>query len=421
MSLLLDALKKAEEAKRQATANSGGQSVTDATLGTELSLEPVNGKQAAGVAPPHSVSGSPLPDLSDHLDTVDADLAAVTTSPPLRHTPTETGSAAHGAKPRVSNLAAEQAAVRNVFATKRTPVPNRSSLWIALGLAGLAAIGVGGWLFWQIQSIGNSSAVTRPTQPTINPPAAPPAPQTVEALLPPVANPQLLESTPATYSKAATQLTPPERNERLTKSASGSESPVRITRGELKVSPTLNRAYEQLEAGDLPNAAHAYGQVLDDDPNNIDALIGMAAVSARKGDSRTAEGWYLRALESDPKNIDAYAGIINLHGQAEPQTAESNLKGLLATKPESPALNFALGNLYAGQRRWPEAQLAYFSAHTADPGNPDYLFNLAASLDQMHLPKIALDYYKAALVASNSRRAAFNAEQVKVRIAELQP
>jgi hypothetical protein len=39
----------------------------------------------------------------------------------------------------------------------------------------------------------------------------------------------------------------------------------------------------------------------------------------------------------------------------------------------------------------------------------------------MHLPKVALDYYKSALAASGSRRPSFNPDQVKARILELQP
>jgi Tfp pilus assembly protein PilF len=199
-----------------------------------------------------------------------------------------------------------------------------------------------------------------------------------------------------------------------------SESPIRISRGELRVPPALARAYEQFLANDLAGARQSYEQVLKNDRKNIDALLGLAAIALREGNAAAAETLYLKVLEADPKEASAQAGLINLRGQADPTAAESRLKGLLAAQPESPTLNFALGNLYAGQRRWPEAQLAYFNAHTADPDNPDYLFNLAASLDQMHLPKIALDYYKGALAASNGRRPAFDPEQVRARIAELQ-
>jgi tetratricopeptide (TPR) repeat protein len=51
----------------------------------------------------------------------------------------------------------------------------------------------------------------------------------------------------------------------------------------------------------------------------------------------------------------------------------------LAAQPDSPTLNFALGNLYAQQGRWNDAQQAYFRAFAGDGDNPDYQFNLASA------------------------------------------
>ena len=64
MSLLMEALKKAEEAKRR--AGEGGES-------PELTLEPLTAQNAAT---------SPLPDLAQHFATVDADLASIPTDAP---------------------------------------------------------------------------------------------------------------------------------------------------------------------------------------------------------------------------------------------------------------------------------------------------------------------------------------------------
>ncbi len=432
MSLLLDALKKAEEAKRLASAPAGAGSppTAPAPPGAELSLEPVHSAPATPPAATVTPPGSPLPDLSAHLDTVDADLAAVSTAPPRRPPqaePKRTPPAAKAAANPAANPATEQEAVRNVFAAKRTPAPKRTLLWLALGAVALLAIAIGGWFWWQLQSIGSSTMAARTPQPLSAPSqSAPPIPAPLPPQVASAPAAPITGTPPAAASAAETQeaqspLAEPARNERRAVPQAEPEGPVRISRGELKVQPALLRAVELLETDDLAGATRAYEQVLRGDARNSDALLGMAAIAIRQNDLRSAEGWYLRALEADPKDINAQAGLINLRGQADPQAAESRIKGLLASQPDSPTLNFALGNLYAGQRRWPEAQLAYFNAHTADPTHPDYLFNLAASLDHMHLPKVALDYYKAALAASSSRRPGFNPDQVKARILELQP
>ncbi|MGB5011473.1 MAG: tetratricopeptide repeat protein, partial [Candidatus Dechloromonas phosphoritropha] len=79
------------------------------------------------------------------------------------------------------------------------------------------------------------------------------------------------------------------------------------------------------------------------------------------------------------------------------------------------------GNLYSRQNRWSEAQQVYFNAVAADPDNPDYLFNLAVSLDHLRQPKLAAQHYRLALDAAQRRPAAFDSDRVQLRLAELQP
>lgn len=412
MSLLLDALKKAEAAKRQSAA-AGADAAT-----TAQELEP---------APPPPAS--PLPDLSAHIDTVDADLAAVSTAPPLRKPATprrEPG------RPPADRVDAEREAARNVFAAKRTPRPGRTPLAIALAVAGVAALGIGGWFWWQLQSLTPGSLAARPAPsfPPTSPaplPAAPSpsaSPPLTMPASPPLALPPAAEAPPSAarpLAEAAPEPDPLPRKPPPAPPAAEPESPVRITRGQLRLNPTLAQAYARLQADDSEGAANAYAQVLRSDPRNVDALLGMASVALRQGQPPLAESWYLKALEADPRDLNAQAGLINLRGRADPVAAESRLKGLLASQPDSAALNFSLGNLYAGQRRWAEAQQAYFNAHTADSTHPDYLYNLAASLDHLHLPQLALDYYQSALAAAARRPPSFDAARVRARVIELQP
>ena len=161
--------------------------------------------------------------------------------------------------------------------------------------------------------------------------------------------------------------------------------------------------------------------MLTTDPRNAEALHGIAAIALRQGKPAEAQAAFLRILEANPSDPAAQAGLIGLNGQIDPVAGESRMKSLLAAQGEMPVVSFALGNLYARQERWSEAQQAYFNAVTADAGNPDYLFNLAISLDQLHQPKLAAQYYGQALAAAESRPAAFNRVQAVRRVHELQP
>jgi tetratricopeptide (TPR) repeat protein len=92
---------------------------------------------------------------------------------------------------------------------------------------------------------------------------------------------------------------------------------------------------------------------------------------------------------------------------------------LLAQQPDATFLNFALGNQYAVQGRWEDAQSAYFRAFSADPEHPDYAYNLAVSLDHLRQPRLALEYYQRALALAGKRAVGFNSAQVEARIREL--
>jgi tetratricopeptide (TPR) repeat protein len=182
----------------------------------------------------------------------------------------------------------------------------------------------------------------------------------------------------------------------------------------------IERGYRHFQSGNLAAARSDYEQVLRRAPYNTDALNGLAAIALRNGDTQAAESYYQRTLEADPQDATALAAMVGLRGKADPVQAESRLKVLAAAQPDAHATHFALGNFYAGQGRWKEAQQAYFRAYTGEPDNPDYQFNLAVSLDQLRQPRQALQYYQGALSAAATRPAAFDAAQASARVRELQ-
>lgn len=415
MSLLMDALRRAEEAKRLTT----NPSDTPPAAPAELSLTPLEQPPARENA---------LPPLSRHFDSVDADLASAAAAPPpgrkapmpeVKPTGTEGGNTA------------DRIAAQNVFAAKQAP-RSRLPLWLFLGLGGMATLVIGGYFWWQLQSIpagslsrpaeikpppGSALAPSRPAS-TSGPPQAAEAPPAV----PPLAA-TLVErprSMPAP-ELAAHASRPLPRREAAANQPGEVAGVFRSGSSRTRWDQTLNLAYEAWQADRLDDARRGYEQVLRTDPRNPDALLGMAAIDARQGRIDRAQDLYQRVLDSDPTDATAQAALITLRGQSDSGQSESRLKTLLASQPDSSALHFALGNLYARQGRWGEAQQAYFQSYALDPDNPDYLFNVAVSLDHLRQGKLAAQYYRMALNAAETRRSAFDRNVAGKRILELQP
>lgn len=186
-----------------------------------------------------------------------------------------------------------------------------------------------------------------------------------------------------------------------------------------RLNPQLSQAYDALRAGRLDEAGYLYEGVLKSEPRNVDALLGRAAVAQQQGNTDLATRHLFQVLQVDPGNTFAQGGLLNLIGAADPQSAESKLKSLIAKDP-SAFLYFSLGNLYADRGNWPAAQAAYFQAHHLGRANPDYAFNLAVSLEHLSQPKLAVNFYQQALeLARVAGRANFDPAAVRERLSKL--
>ncbi|MEM7406790.1 MAG: tetratricopeptide repeat protein [Pseudomonadota bacterium] len=185
------------------------------------------------------------------------------------------------------------------------------------------------------------------------------------------------------------------------------------------VAPQLARGFQSFQSGDLRRARRAYNGVLREDPTNRDAWLGIAAIATTNGNSAQATAIYERLLARNPQDSVARAGLMGLKPAQDANASISGLKTLLADEPEAAHLHFSLGNAYAQQGRWPEAQNAYFSAFRFDNANADYAFNLAVSLDHLAQAAAARDYYQRALSLAGDRGAGFARAAARDRIVAL--
>ena len=448
MSLLLEALKKAELAKQQGTATQPPDGVAADPGAAGLTLEPASA-DPGGERPLPMITRDRLPDITQPLEILSEDLPSAS----ARREPPATSAAASqplhvGAEGTVA-AAAERAgraatapdpeepdrlSARQLFEAKDTDYNPRRPFFLMLGVLGLVAVGGIGYLLWQLYSPPRFYAPIAAKSAPITPPAAAPgpttAPSTTVAAAPAV--PAALQPAPATGAagpqagdamprpaRPAAPAAAPADPEPAPRRAAPAAPEIRVTRPEPRIEPGLERAWRALDGGNLPLAKEEYLRVLAAFPLDRDALLGLATIDARSQDYEGAEARYLKVLELDPRDPYALAGLIALRGGADPVQAESRLKNLLALYPDAPLLHSSLGNLYAVQARWSDAQAAYFKAFSGDPENPDYAYNLAVSLDQLHQPKVALEYYRRALALAANRAVGFNRAQAEARVREL--
>ena len=167
----------------------------------------------------------------------------------------------------------------------------------------------------------------------------------------------------------------------------------------------LNNAYQAYRDGKFEQAQALYREVLSQAPRNTDALLGLAAIAQRRGADALAAQYYGKVLALDPRNAVANAGMSAL---STDENHESRLKMLLAEQKDSPSLLFALGNQYADQARWSEAQQAYFNAYKLEPDNADLAFNLAISLEHLGQNKLSSQYYQRAVQLDTGNSAGFD-------------
>ncbi len=436
MSLLLEALKKAELAKQVARAEAPPESESEPATRRVITREK-------------------LPDIAQSLEILTDDLPSseskaaemAAARPELSLQGEETfGSAA---QPILSTnefaRTAERAQAQQLFQVKEMDYNPRRPFYLTLGALALVGLGYAGYVWWQMrprysippaemqarpvatpaQSATASASAAAPSEPAAAPalpaqaPQAPAPARTTVPGIPPIQPVRPPRPRSAVAPGASSTRPPSEVTGSVSPRAGDALASIAINASTLAVDPLIEQAYQAFQRNDLVVARDRYQRALARDPTSRDALLGLAAIDVRSGELNSAESRYLKLLEIDPRDSHAVASLISLRGQLDPLAAESRLKSLISSQPEAALLHFSLGNQYAQQSRWAEAQAAYFKAHSVDPENADYAFNLAVSLDQLHQGKLALEFYQRALALTDTHAASFNPAHARLRVQEL--
>lgn len=338
--------------------------------------------------------------------------------------------------PQRSDSKQSRAAGENLFAAKKKKA-SPGFRW-TLGLVPTtfiicSAIGsVYGFYVWREL---NPSAPPAPVMaqhrelPPPSPVYTPPPPVLVANIAPEVAikpTPVAAETKPAPVEKStvSTKSNVAPTNAPSEKSTRAKPAPSQVAIAHQSatdtITPALVNAYQAYQRGDYVTASQGYRAVLQKDGQNRDALLGLGAIAQQQSQDQAAQHYYRQVLLLDPRDPVAL-GAMSAYSTSNGVDAESNLKQLLSEQPRSGALNYALGNVYGEQSRWAEAQQAYFDAHTLEPANAQFTYNLAVSLDHLSQSKQAAQYYQQALQLDPANTAGFDHAQAQQRLNELTP
>jgi tetratricopeptide (TPR) repeat protein len=455
VSLLLEALKKAEKAKEEAQKRAReGEPEPAGEL--RLADEPPAAGEEKRV-----VTRDELPPITAPLEIQSEDIGAAASTRGAGGLPPQGAArpAAGAARAKADPQGAQRAAARKPFEAKvREPNP-RMPFYITVGVLGTACVATVVYFWIQLRPPTSLYIANAKPQPAAETPAAQPAPQVRSAPdagsgaipgLPGVA-PQAIEAKPAApppppkmaaaprtpsegESRAAPRREPPvepratvrARPRPAESAAQSAPAPQSIrttvtqSRPQPRIHPSVSSGYAAYQAGDMERARLDYESALRDEPANRDALLGLAAVETRARRFGAAEALYRQLLQADPRDPHAQAGLLGLRAaQIDPVSAESRLKGLIAGDTAESVLYFSLGNQYAQQARWAEAQQAYARAAALDGDNPDFAYNHAVSLEHSKQPQAALQEYRRALVLGLKRTASFDPAAAQSRVQAL--
>lgn len=396
MSLLMDALRRAETQEREqpATADNEPQAAVAETAAAALELEPLRPATDSGVLP------GATPDAAD----------------------AEQGAVAQTQNAVVAPARQPPRDASHVYAPAATsPLKKQLGYFFTAGVT--VVLVVGGYYLWRSNQVihpANAYSETLIDVPVLPEPAqaAMPLPSLAEPTPAPVAEPlaatrsadnELPQDRPLVDDiPAAIEASPSSRIE------------IRKSQTIRSVHPLLQQAYSAYRQQDYAQAEQLYRQAAKRYPGNRDALLGLAGIAMHQGNLRAARYYYESLLKAHPGDKIARIALQSLTGGDDSLQESSQIKHWLQTDRNNAQLHFALGNRYAQSGQWQEAQSAYFDAVSIDPEVPDYTFNLAVSLDQLGLYEQALVYYRKARELSNHSSGLFSLAQLDNRIGKLE-
>lgn len=189
---------------------------------------------------------------------------------------------------------------------------------------------------------------------------------------------------------------------------------------EENIPEAIDNAYRAMEAGQLEAAAMLYKRIMYADPENKDALFGLASVYQRTGQLPQARAMYSKLLSLDPENWPAMNNFLVLAAEEAPDHAIEEFKRLAQTNPEFAPIPAQIGMIYYKQKKYDDAANYLIKAIQLDPSNLSYRYNLAVIYDHLGRAREAARLYQQLLEqAQNGATLPESPEKIQDRLSHI--
>jgi thioredoxin-like negative regulator of GroEL len=142
-------------------------------------------------------------------------------------------------------------------------------------------------------------------------------------------------------------------------------------------------AIEHHQAGRLVQAEQLYREVLQQQPNHVEALHRLGVIASQIGKHEKAIPFYQKVLTLVPNFAEAHFNLASaLQNQDRIEEAIAHYQQGLALQPNYPEVHLNLGAAFKAQGRLEKAIAHYQQAITLKPNYPKAHYNLALALLQ---------------------------------------
>jgi Flp pilus assembly protein TadD len=192
---------------------------------------------------------------------------------------------------------------------------------------------------------------------------------------------------------------------------------IKVQRPGLDSNYELNRAYTALMGGDTSGAIAIYKNILSAEPEDQDALFGIAATYHRVGELEKARPYYGRLLKLNPHHREGLNNFLSLISDESPQEALAELERLEQRNPDFSPIPAQQAVLLDKMGFYDQAREKMLRAMELAPENITYKYNLAVMLDRQGRYADAGDLYRLLINASlKGQKIPASAESLQKRL-----